>query len=149
MDTYTKPIPVASVESAPYWNGLREHRLLMPRCDECKQFWFPPSLLCPHCGSDHNGWQEVSGSGRVFSYVVVHRVYHPGFAEDVPYVVAVIELDEGPRMISNVTGIAPDKVACDLRVRIVFEDIAGEMTLPKFAVVGGHAGRPAQSGDTR
>jgi uncharacterized OB-fold protein len=134
MDTYNKPIPVASIESAPYWAGLRDHRLLMPRCDACEQFWFPPSLLCPHCGSDRNTWHEVSGRGRVFSYVVFHRVYHSGFAEDVPYVVALIELDEGPRMISNVIGISPDKITCDLRVKVAFEDIVGERTLPKFVV---------------
>ena len=121
----------------------------MPRCDDCARFWFPPSLLCPHCGSDRSGWHEVSGCGRVFSYVVVHRVYHPGFADEVPYVVAVIELDEGPRMISNVIGIAPDKVACDMRVQVAFEDIAGEATLPKFAVVDDPAEPPAQSGGAR
>jgi hypothetical protein len=134
VDAYSKPIPVASVESAPYWEGLRNHRLLMQKCSGCKNFWFPPSLLCPHCGSAHNEWCELSGRGRVFTYVVVHRVYHPGFAGDVPYVVAVIELDEGPRMVSNVVGVTPDQVACDMRVEIVFEDIPQNMTLPKFAV---------------
>ena len=147
MDAYTKPIPVASTESGPYWNGLRDHRLVMQRCDDCGKFWFPPGVLCPHCGSDRSDWHEVSGRGRVFTYVVVHRVYHPGFADDVPYAVAVIELDEGPRMVSNVIGIAPDKVACDMRVEVVFEDIPGDMTLPKFSVVYGPAARPAQSGE--
>jgi uncharacterized OB-fold protein len=78
----------------------------------------------------------VSGRGRVFSYVVYHRVYHPGFADEVPYAVAVIELDEGPRMISNVIGIAPAELACDMRVEVAYQPITEEITLAKFKPVG-------------
>src|SRR6516225_5451978 len=102
MPDYKKPIPVPSDESKPYWEGLRQRRLLIPQCDDCKRFWFPPSLLCRHCSSPKWSWREASGRGRVYSYVVYHRVYHPGFADEVPYAVAVVTLDEGPRMISNV-----------------------------------------------
>jgi uncharacterized OB-fold protein len=114
---------------------LRERKLLMPRCDECKAYWFPPSALCPHCSSAKWSWTVTSGRGRVFSYVVYHRVYHPAFAEDVPYTVGVIELDEGPRMISNVIGIAPDKVVCDMKVEVEFQPITDTITLPKFKPV--------------
>jgi len=78
-------------------------------------------------------WCEVAGRGKVFSYVVFHRVYHPGFTDDVPYVVALIELEEGPRMLSNIVGIPAEKVACEMPVRLVFDDITAETTLPKFA----------------
>jgi uncharacterized protein len=132
MPEYKKPIPVPSLESQPYWDGLRENKLLMPRCDACGHHWFPPSLLCPHCSAENWSWAAVSGRGRVFSYVVYHRVYHPGFADEVPYAVAVIELDEGPRMISNVVGIAPDKLVCDMKVEIAYEAISTTVTLPKF-----------------
>jgi uncharacterized OB-fold protein len=132
MPEYNKPIPVPSAESQAYWDGLRDRKLLMPRCDACGKYWFPPSLLCPHCNETKWTWTSTSGRGRIFSYVVYHRVYHPGFAEEVPYAVAVIELDEGPRMVSNVIGIAPDKLACDLRVEVVYQPITDTITLPKF-----------------
>jgi uncharacterized OB-fold protein len=74
----------------------------------------------------------MSGRGKVFSYVVYHRVYHPGFANEVPYTVALVELEEGPRMISNIIGIAPDEVFCDMPVEVMYEDIEGVATLPKF-----------------
>jgi uncharacterized OB-fold protein len=132
MPEYNKPIPVPSAESQAYWDGLRDRKLLMPRCDACGKYWFPPSLLCPHCNATKWTWTSTSGRGRIFSYVVYHRVYHPGFADEVPYAVAVIELDEGPRMVSNVIGIAPDKLACDLRVEVVYQPITDTITLPKF-----------------
>ena len=132
MPEYNKPIPVPSAESQAYWDGLRDRKLLMPRCDACGKYWFPPSLLCPHCNETKWTWTSTSGRGRIFSYVVYHRVYHPGFADEVPYAVAVIELDEGPRMVSNVIGIAPDKLACDLRVEVVYQPITDTITLPKF-----------------
>jgi uncharacterized OB-fold protein len=132
MPEYKKPIPVPSAEAQPYWDGLRDRKLLMPRCDACGKYWFPPSLLCPHCNATKWTWASTSGHGRIFSYVVYHRVYHPGFADEVPYAVAVIELDEGPRMISNVIGIAPDKLTCDMRVEVVYQTITETITLPKF-----------------
>jgi hypothetical protein len=132
MADYNKPIPVPSTESQPYWDGLREHKLLMPRCDSCDCYWFPPSLHCPRCGSAKWTWTPTSGRGRIFSYVVYHRVYHPGFADEVPYAVAVIELDEGPRMISNVVGIPPDKLVCDMKVEVVYHPITPGITLPRF-----------------
>ena len=76
--------------------------------------------------------RKMGGRGRIFSYVVYHRVYHPAFAQEVPYAVAVIELDEGPRMISNVIGIAPDKLVCDMKVEVAYEPITEAITLPKF-----------------
>lgn len=130
--TYSKPIPVPSHESKPYWEGLRQHKLMMPGCGACGHRWFPPTHLCPRCRATDVRFEPVSGRGRVFSFVNFHRNYHKGFADERPYCVAVIALDEGPRMISNVIGIAPDKVVCDMAVEVVFEDIADAATLPKF-----------------
>jgi uncharacterized OB-fold protein len=132
VSDYKKPIPIASPESKPYWDALREHRLIVPTCKTCSHTWFPPTLLCPTCNSDDIGWRESSGRGKVYSYVVFHRVYHRGFAAEVPYIVALIELDEGPRLLSNVIGVTPEKVSCDMRVRVVYEDITDSKTLPKF-----------------
>lgn len=132
MADYRKPVPVASLESRPYWEGIRQHRLMLPRCDDCRQTWFPPSHLCPACGSKGVGWAESRGRGKVFSYVVFHRAYHPGFAEDLPYAVALVELEEGPRLLGNVVGIPPDQVACEMPVRVTFENVADGVTLPRF-----------------
>jgi uncharacterized protein len=107
---------------------------MLPRCNSCGQFWFPPSQRCRHCLSTDFAWCETSGRGRIYSFVVYHRVYHPAFADDVPYVVAIIALDEGPRLLSNIVGTAWDQVRCDMRVRAVFEDGDSGVTLPKFAV---------------
>jgi hypothetical protein len=135
MAEYQKPIPVSSIESKPYWNGLREHRLMIPSCEDCGHHWFPPSLLCPNCNSAHTTWTESSGCGKVFSYVVFHRVYHRGFAEEGPYVVALIELAEGPRLLSNIVGTPPDAIECEMPVQVIFEDIAADVTIPKFMIV--------------
>jgi len=132
MPDYKKPSPVPSVESKPHWEALRQHRLLLQRCNACGHFWFPPATHCPNCTAVDFAWTPVSGRGKVFSYVVYHRVYHPGFAGEVPYTVALVELEEGPRMISNVIGIPPDQVVCEMPVQVVFEDIGDVATLPKF-----------------
>jgi len=88
----------------------------------------PPSL------SANFGWQETSGRGRIYSFVVYHRVYHPAFEQDVPYTVAIVELDEGPRLLANIVGTPADAIRCDMRVRVVFEE-RGDQTIPQFAVV--------------
>jgi Predicted nucleic-acid-binding protein containing a Zn-ribbon len=74
----------------------------------------------------------VSGRGKVFSFVTFHRVYHPAFEQEVPYVVALVELEEGPRLLTNIVGIAPDKVACEMPVKVVFDDVADGVSVPKF-----------------
>ena len=91
-----KPVPSPTPESKHYWQAAREHRLELPRCNACGKMWFPPSQSCPHCLAADFTWTRVSGLGKVFSFVIYHRVYHPAFAGDVPYVVALVELDEGP-----------------------------------------------------
>ena len=87
-DAAKKPAPRPSPESVHYWKAAREHRLEIQRCDACGQFWFPPSQSCPHCQASNFTWTPVSGRGKVFSFVTYHRVYHPAFAKEVPYVVA-------------------------------------------------------------
>lgn len=128
---YTKPLPVPSAESKPFWEGCHRHELLVQRCQKCHKHWFPPSALCPECLSTEWEWAKVSGKGKVFSFVVYHRLYHPGFKDEVPYTVALIELEEGPRMLSNVVGDVK-AVKCDMPVEVFFEDATEEVSLPKF-----------------
>ncbi len=128
---YAKPLPVPSAESKPFWEGCRRHELLVQRCKGCGKRWFPPSALCPECLSSEWEWAKTSGKGKVFSFVVYHRLYHPGFKDEIPYTVALIELEEGPRMLSNVAGDVK-AVKCDMPVEIFFEDVTEEVSLPKF-----------------
>ena len=130
-----RPLPNPPPESLPFWQGAREHRLMIPRCNACGMAWFPPSRLCAHCLSADSRWERASGRGTVFSFVVFHRVYNPYFADKVPYVVAVIELEEGPRLLSNVVGIDPESVRCNMPVEVVFDDAGPEVSLPKFTPV--------------
>jgi uncharacterized OB-fold protein len=132
QDAYLKPLPRPSAESRPFWEAARDHRLVMQKCKSCGRFWFPPSRCCIHCLSGEHEWTEVKGTGKVFSFVTYRRLYHPGWEGELPYVVAVIELEEGPRLLSTVTGVAADRVACDMPVRVVFDDVSPGVTLPKF-----------------
>lgn len=127
-----KPLPRPAPESVPFWEAAKNHRLELPRCNACGKFWFPPSQSCPHCLAADFTWTPASGRGTVFSFVVFHRVYHPAYEGEVPYVVALIALEEGPRMLSNIVGIPPDQVRCDMPVKVVFDDAADGVALPKF-----------------
>ena len=127
-----KPLPHPSPETLPFWQAAKSHRLLLPLCNVCGRFWFPPTQRCAHCLASDFVWRDSKGAGRVYSFVVYHRVYHPGFENEVPYVVAVVELDEGPRLITNIVGVSPDKVLCDMRVKVVFDDSETGVPIPKF-----------------
>jgi uncharacterized OB-fold protein len=134
-DLIPKPKPRPAPESLPYWQAAREHRLALPKCEDCQKFWFPPSRTCPHCLSTNFSFQNVSGKGKIFSFVTFHRVYRPAFTNDVPYVVALIELDEGPRLLSNIMGVTHDQVKCEMRVEVVFDDYDEDISIPKFKLV--------------
>ncbi|HYM18311.1 MAG TPA: Zn-ribbon domain-containing OB-fold protein [Micropepsaceae bacterium] len=129
-----KPVPRPAPESRPFWEGAKRKKLMLPHCDKCGKFWFPPSQRCPHCLSLNFQWREAKGEGRIYSFVVYHRVYHPAFEADVPYVVAIVELDEGPRLLTNIVD-APENVRCDARVRVRFEEASSDFVLPKFALL--------------
>lgn len=126
------PLPEPSIETEPFWAAVQERRLVVPRCDACGTLTFPPTIACPACGADAFTWTAVSGRGRVYSFVVYHRVYHPAFADRVPYAVGVIELEEGPRLISNVVGVPLDEIVCDMPVTVVYEEVRDGYLIPKF-----------------
>ncbi len=127
-----KPIPRPAPESVPYWEAAKQHRLELPKCDACGKFWHPPTQTCPHCLSPNFTFTQVSGRGKVFSFVTFHRLYHPAFESELPYVVALVELEEGPRLISNIVGIAAPDVRCEMPVKVVFDDVAPDVAVPKF-----------------
>lgn len=131
-ETPRKPVPRPAPESVPYWDAAKQHKLVIPHCKVCGEYWFPPSQRCPHCLAADFAWAEVSGRGKVYSFVVFHRVYHPGFESEVPYVVALVELAEGPRLLTNIIGIPPEDVRCDMPVKVVFDDVSPDASVPKF-----------------
>ena len=142
-DTYKKPFPIPGGPfgatsgdfTKPFWDATRKHELVIPRCKNHGGYFFYPRELCPVCLSSDLEWAKVTGKGRVYAYTVVYQPNDPLFAEDTPYTYAVIQLDEGARMISNVIGIDPNDVEIDMRVEAVFEDISAEWTLVKFKPV--------------
>ncbi len=132
--TYAKPLPAADPDSAPFWAGCREHRLLIQRCAACGHARFPATEFCPHCQSSRHDWVEASGEGRVFSWIVVHHpVPREVYAGETPYVVALVTLTEGPRMATNIIGCAPEAITADMPVHVVFRDATPEISLPLFA----------------
>jgi uncharacterized OB-fold protein len=132
VSEYLKPLPNASEDSVPFWAAAAKHQLSLQKCGTCGAFRFPPAPLCPECSALGGEWTPLKGEGRIFSFVVYHRAYHKGFENDLPYAVALVELSEGPRLITNIVGIAPDKLRCDMKVQVVFEDLTKDCSLPKF-----------------
>jgi uncharacterized protein len=132
--TYDKPMPVVDPGTKPFWDAAREHRLSIPKCDECGKYHFYPRELCPHCHSSDLTWTDVSGKGEVYSYTIARKPAGPVFAADVPYVIAMIALDEGPRMLTNIITKNVDSVRIGDRVSVSFDDVTPQLTLPKFTI---------------
>ena len=130
-----KPLPQPNADTAPFWDGCREHELRFQKCAECGHIRWPASILCPTCHSQKTLWVTAKGRGKIYSYVIYHRAYHPGFEKDVPYVVALVELDEGPRMLTNIIGCRKEAVQCDMPVEVEWEDMEENISLPKFRPV--------------
>lgn len=130
--TYDKPLPSLDEANKPFWSAALEHKLVLQHCADCGKPRYPINHVCPHCLSDRFEWRPVTGRGRVHSSIVFHQVYHQAFAGDVPYNVSLIQLDEGPRMISNVVGVAPAEVKVGDAVRVVFDPVTPEICIPRF-----------------
>jgi uncharacterized protein len=138
MAEYTKPLPMTDVDSQPFWDGCKAHELSAQRCRDCGKFRWPPQAFCPHCYSWNFDWTKLGETGVVASFVIVHYVSIAAFQEDVPYVVAHITLDGTDQqitMISNVIGCPTQDVRVGMPVRVVFEDVTADVTLPKFRPV--------------
>ena len=130
MSEYYKPLPKPSPTSRPFWEAAKRHELQIQRCAACRHYIYYPRARCPKCFSDHLGWERVSGLGKVYSYTVVRRASSRAFA-DAPYVLAIVELAEGPRMTTNI--VAPlEKVRVEMPVQVFFDDVTPDHTLVKF-----------------
>ena len=131
-DKPTKPLPQVSPEMAPFFDAARRHVLAVQHCAGCGTMRFPARTICSKCLSRDATWAPVSGRGTVFSFAIMHQAIHPGFAAETPYAVVVVELDEGPRLLSNLVDCPTADVHIGMPVEVVFDELTPDVTLPKF-----------------
>jgi len=138
MSDYRKPLPQPTPETQHFWDGCRDGKLLLQRCKDTGKAYFPPRPFSPYTGSRDVEVFEASGKAKLFSYVINHRPAK-GFEDEAPYAIAVIELEEGPRMMTNIVDCeqTPEALVLDMPLEVAFETATDEITLPKF--------RPAKS----
>lgn len=129
---YDKPIAAPNSETRPFWEGCKRHELLLQACDACGHRQFYPRMLCTRCRSTSLSWKPARGTGVVHSFTIIRRAPSPAFKPDLPYVLALVELEEGVRMMTNVVGCEPEQVRIDLPVQVLFDDVTEDFTLPKF-----------------
>ena len=132
---YKKPVPVPQGESDYYWEKAKQRELWLRKCNACGKAYFYPRDISPCCFSKDTTWIKASGRATLYTYCIVHRARHRGFADEVPYVAAIVELEEGARMPSNIVGIddpAPEKLKIGMPLKVTFEDISDTVALPKF-----------------
>ena len=129
---YTKPIPVADEASKPFFDGANEDKLMLEKCSQCGTHRLPGRERCLDCWSTETEWSQASGKGKLYTYGIMHQKYHPAFAEETPYNYAIVELDEGPRIVTNIVDCEPDDLKTDMPVEAVFDHVSDEATLIRF-----------------
>ncbi len=132
---YTKPLPTPDQDTLPFWEACKQHELKAQKCSSCSSYRWRPRGLCPKCRSWEFQWVPLKGTGTVYSYVVVHHVTVPEFADDVPYVIAHVTIDgtdDEVRITTNIIDCPWENVQVGMRVTVVFDDVTPEFTLPKF-----------------
>ncbi len=136
MSDYQRPLPIPTPETQAFWDGAREGELRLQRCGDCSKVYFPARPFCPACSSKSVNWFKASGRARLFSYVISHRA-PPGF--EAPYAIAVVELEEGPRMMTNIVDCdqTPEALELDMPLEVAFEKATDEITMPLFRPAGG------------
>jgi uncharacterized OB-fold protein len=133
-DRASKPTPVPTPETAEFWEHCRQGELWIQRCRDCSRPFFYPRSGCPHCGSINVEWFKASGRASLYSFVISHQAAR-GY-EDGPYAIAIVELEEGPRMLSNVVGVepTPENLVLDMPLMVTFEERA-DFKIPVFTPV--------------
>jgi len=135
MADYTKPLPIIGEPNREFWDGCKAGEIRLQRCEDCGRFRYPPSPLCRQCLSLKSSWVKSKGTGTVFSYVVYHQAFHKGFQEEIPYIVALIDLEEGVRLVSRIKNCPIEAVSIGMKVSAIFEPATDELTLPFFEPV--------------
>lgn len=129
-------LPTPDPSTQPWWDAARDGRLLIKRCADCGRAHFYPRPFCPHCWSTNVAWEQASGRGTLYTWSVVHQNDLPPFNERVPYVAAIVELDEGPRMMTNVVDCDPADLVVGMPVEVTFRPETDDVTLPVFRPAG-------------
>jgi hypothetical protein len=132
MAEYAKPLPEITSESKPFWDACARHELLVQRCGACGTVQYYPRGVCAACWSDALQWKPASGRGRVYTFTVTHRTQARGFRDELPYVLAWIELEEGVQVMSNIVGVDPATVKIGMPVKVTFDDVKEGLSIPKF-----------------
>ncbi len=132
-NNYKKPLPIILPETKQYWQAAKRHELFLQKCKFCGQVIYFPRIICFKCFSDELEWFRAKGFGTIYSYTIIHyQIAHRSFEPDIPYVYAIVDLDEGARMISNIVNIDPFKVKIGMRVKVIFDDVTDAVSIPKF-----------------
>lgn len=134
--SYKLPLPRTGGMSADFYRFCHQHELRFQRCADCGTWRHIPRDMCAKCGSFKWEWALSSGKGKVFSWTTATQPMMPQFAEHVPYSPVLVELDEGVRMVSWLTGVKPDELRLGMPVEVAFEDVTPEISLPKFRRAG-------------
>ena len=132
VETTRKPVPEPDDVSQPFFEGARHGVLMIQRCTGCGAFLAPGSRVCTECLDESLEWVEASGRGTLFTYAIMHQRYHPAFYDEVPYNIVVVELDEGPRLNTNIIGVNNDALRVGMPLRVTFEALSDEVSIPKF-----------------
>lgn len=133
---WNKPLPTIVGETRPYWESCRRGQLVIQRCAVCGEYQFYPRGICAHCWSTEVEWVEVSGRGTVWTYTVTYQNRTPGFAEEVPYVLALVELAEGVKLFTNIVECRPQEVRIGMPVEVTFVRANDRVTVPYFKPAG-------------
>lgn len=131
-----RPLPRITPDNKRFWDAAAQNRLVLPHCQHCKRFFYPIAPICPICLSGDVKWRELSGRGKVSSWIVFRKAFFPYFEDKLPYAVVQVELEEGPRINGNLLGVAPDAIRIGMPVRATFETITPEIHLPQFEAAG-------------
>jgi uncharacterized OB-fold protein len=132
---YQKPVPIPDENSKPFFEGAREHKLMIQRCGACGTAHWPVKSRCPQCLSMDMTWVQASGKGTLYTFTLMHQILHPGFASEAPYNIAEVDLAEGPRVISNIVGCSNADLRIGMTLEVTFEDVTDTVSLPKFRPV--------------
>ena len=131
-----KPLPAITTEAKPFWDAAAQQKLMIQRCHDCNAWVWTPRPSCNECGSEKVEWTQMSGKGEVYSFTVIRQVVgraaSKSFEPDIPYVIAWVDLAEGPRLITNIVGCPVDEVKLGMKVAVQFEQASEKVWLPKF-----------------
>ena len=132
MPEWNKPLPSVVGETKPYWDSCKRGDLVIQKCDDCGEYQFYPRGICSNCWSINIQWVKSTGKGTVWTYTVTYQNRTLGFAQDVPYILALVELDEGVKMFTNIVDCEPSNVQIGMSVEVTFVQANNQISVPYF-----------------